>query len=104
MNTTQLQRMSLNYKGDKMSKLKELLKNVELTAAEAATIEWLEEDPKRAKHIAAIISKVNNRSAGRKRRVDSAMIRVFKKEGKTQEWIAKQMGISVSTVKRNWND
>lgn len=31
-------------------------------------------------------------------------IAVYKKEGKTQEWIARQMDISLSTVKRYWSE
>lgn len=39
---------------------------------------------------------------GRPRHDKSDLIQVFKKEGMTQEKVARQLDISLSTVRRNW--
>lgn len=44
----------------------------------------------------------NVRGAGRKITVDVDQIHTFQKNGKTQEWISKELGCSLSTVKRYW--
>jgi hypothetical protein len=44
----------------------------------------------------------NPRKAGRKKTVDVDQIHAFRNEGKTQEWIARELNVSISTIKRNW--
>lgn len=45
----------------------------------------------------------NARNAGRKKTVDVQLIHDFKNQGKTQEWTAREMNVSISTIRRNWN-
>ncbi|MBU3114783.1 helix-turn-helix transcriptional regulator [Clostridium lacusfryxellense] len=39
--------------------------------------------------------------AGRKKTVDAALVKSLRKEGKTQEQVARKLNISISTVRRN---
>lgn len=39
--------------------------------------------------------------AGRKKTVDASLIKSLRKEGKTQEQVARELNISTSTVRRN---
>lgn len=44
----------------------------------------------------------NPRNAGRKKSIDVDRVHAFRDAGKTQEWTAREMGVSISTIKRNW--
>ena len=44
----------------------------------------------------------NERGAGRKRKVDPMEVQDLKKAGATQEEVARELNISISTVRRNW--
>lgn len=83
--------------------LKTIIGKIELDEKETAALEWLSaQDAEIVEGMLSFIKKLKNRGAGRKSTVNTEMIKVFKAEGKTQEWIAYQMGISVATVRRNW--
>ena len=43
-------------------------------------------------------------SAGRKKVIDPEKIKSFKNKGYTQEQTARELNISISTVRRNWKD
>jgi len=94
--------MSMTEKN--LERLIKAIGNIELDASEKQTIEWLSSSPiDTVENICSILYKMKNRGAGRKKTVDVCAIRVFKAEGKTQEWIARQMDVSVSTIRRNWD-
>jgi len=42
-------------------------------------------------------------SSGRPKKINPETVKLMKKEGLTQEEISKLLGVSLSTVKRNWN-
>lgn len=50
-----------------------------------------------------VTQEINNpRNAGRKKSIDVDQVHAFRDAGKTQEWTAREMGVSISTIKRNW--
>lgn len=50
-----------------------------------------------------IIKEIKNpRKAGRKKSIDVDQVHNYRNQGKTQEWVAREMNVSISTIKRNW--
>lgn len=87
-----------------LNKLIEIIGNVDITDSEMQSLEWLSGwEVSTINNICNVLEKMKNRGAGRKPKANAEMIQVFKKEGKTQEWVARQMDISISTVQRHWN-
>lgn len=79
--------------------------NGELTRKVRTTKKWIKEvgildmEP-----ILPVHEKLHNeRNAGRKKTVDVKLIHDFRDQGKTQEWTAREMNVSISTIRRNWN-
>lgn len=77
--------------------------NVELEEDEERYLRWLaKNDYDTVNSICSVITKIKNRNAGRKPKVDRDKIQTLKAQGKTQEWIAQHMTVSISTIKRYW--
>jgi hypothetical protein len=89
---------------DNLKKIMMAMGNVEITEEEKKTLEWLSKwDPPTVNNICSIMEKMKSRGAGRKKTVDVKLIHEFKDQGKTQEWTAREMNVSISTIRRNWN-
>jgi hypothetical protein len=86
-----------------LEKLLESVGNIEITGSELKSLEWLSNyEPSTINNICSILEKMKNRGAGRKKRIDPAAIKNLKSEGMTQEEVARELNISISTVRRNW--
>ena len=86
-----------------MENLIKAIGNVEITSKEMKSLEWLSGcEPETVNNICNVLEKTKSRGAGRKKKVDVQTIQALKKEGKTQQETAQSMGISLSTVARNW--
>lgn len=83
-----------------------VLSGITLTEKETRTLAWLcNYEPETVERICNIINKVKfseTSNRGRKKKVDPDRIKAYKNKGKTQEWIAGKLKVSLSTVKRYW--
>jgi DNA-binding CsgD family transcriptional regulator len=92
----------MDYKEKNMDLLLNALGNIDLTDAEKRSLEWLAGwEAETIQNICSAIEKTKNRGAGRKKKVDADLIKKMRSEGMTQEQVARELNISVSTVKRN---
>lgn len=89
-------------KNKNMEMLLNTLGNIEITEGEQRTLEWLSGwETSSIENICNLINKTKKRGAGRKKQVDVQAIRSLKEQGMSQEKIARQLNISISTVRRN---
>lgn len=94
----------MNMHEENLKKIMQAIGNVELTNTEKKYMEWLSNwDYDTVDNIVSVMNKMKNRGAGRKKSVDVKLIHEFKDQGKTQEWTAREMNVSISTIRRNWN-
>ena len=94
----------MNMHEENLKKIMQAIGNVELTSTEIKYMEWLSNwDYDTVDNIVSVMNKMKNRGAGRKKSVDVKLIHEFKDQGKTQEWTAREMNVSISTIRRNWN-
>jgi hypothetical protein len=89
---------------ENLKKIMQAIGNVELTSSEKKYMEWLSNwDYDTVDNIVSVMTKMKSRGAGRKKTVDVKLIHDFRDQGKTQEWTAREMNVSISTIRRNWN-
>jgi hypothetical protein len=87
-----------------LEKLLKSIGNVEITDNEMKSLEWLSGwEISTIDNICNVLEKMKSRGAGRKQKVDVCAIRAYKKGGCTQEFVARQLNVSISTIRRNWN-
>lgn len=88
-----------------LEKLLKSIGHVEITANEMQTLEWLSGwSIETVDNLCSVLEKMKKRGAGRKTQVDVQAIQAYKAKGKTQEWTARQLNVSVSTIRRHWNN
>jgi len=89
---------------ENLKKIMQAIGNVELTSSEKKYMEWLSNwDYDTVDNIVSVMTKMKSRGAERKKSVDVEAIHAYRNQGKTQEWTAREMNISISTVRRNWH-
>lgn len=89
---------------ENLKKIMQAIGNVELTSSEKKYMEWLSNwDYDTVDNVVSVMNKMKSRGAGRKKTVDVKLIHDFRDQGKTQEWTAREMNVSISTIRRNWN-
>lgn len=94
----------MNMQETNLEKIMTAVGNIELTTDEKRILEWLSKnDPHTVNNICSVMAKMKSRGAGRKKSVDVEAIHAYRDQGKTQEWTAREMNISISTVRRNWH-
>lgn len=87
-----------------LEKIMQAIGNIKITENEKRYLEWLSKnDPDTVNNIVSVMTKMKSRGAGRKKSVDVEAIHAYRNQGKTQEWTAREMNISISTVRRNWH-
>lgn len=86
----------------KLQNLINVLGEIEISDSEMKTLEWLSTWEKTTVlNLINLIEKTKKRGAGRKKTVDVQLIQKLRSEGKTQEQVARELNISISTVRRN---
>jgi len=89
---------------ENLEKIMQAIGNVELTSSEKKYMEWLSNwDYDTVDNIVSVMTKMKSRGAGRKKSVDVEAIHAYRDQGKTQEWTAQEMNVSISTIRRNWH-
>lgn len=89
---------------ENLKKIMQAIGNVELTSSEKKYMEWLSNwDYDTVDNIVSVMTKMKSRGAGRKKSVDVEAIHAYRAQGKTQEWTAQEMNVSISTIRRNWH-
>lgn len=89
---------------ENLKKIMQAIGNIELTSSEKKYMEWLSNwDYDTVDNVVSVMNKMKSRGAGRKKTVDVKLIHDFRDQGKTQEWTAREMNVSISTIRRNWN-
>jgi len=94
----------MNMQEKNLEKIMQAVGNIEISTDEKRYLEWLSKyDPDTVNNIVSVMTKMKNRGAGRKKSVDVEAIHAYRDQGKTQEWTAREMNVSISTVRRNWH-
>lgn len=94
----------MNMQEKNLEKIMQAVGNIEISTDEKRYLEWLSKyDPDTVNNIVSVMTKMKSRGAGRKKSVDVEMIHAYRDHGKTQEWTAREMNVSISTVRRNWH-
>ncbi|MDY0219418.1 MAG: hypothetical protein RBR14_08745 [Candidatus Cloacimonas acidaminovorans] len=94
----------MNMQEKNLEKIMQAVGNIEISTDEKRYLEWLSKyDPDTVNNIVSVMTKMKSRGAGRKKSVDVEAIHAYRAQGKTQEWTAREMNISISTVRRNWH-
>lgn len=92
----------MSMKERNMDLLLKTLGEVELSNAEKRSLEWLAGwETESIQNICSAIEKTKKRGAGRKKKVNPGIIKKMRSQGMTQEQVARELNISISTVKRN---
>lgn len=93
----------MNMQEKNLNQIMLAIGNIEISTDEKRYLEWLSNwDYDTVNNIVSVMTKMKSRGAGRKKSVDVEAIHAYRDQGKTQEWTAREMNVSISTIRRNW--